>query len=108
MTGRSSDYSRIRTLEQLRAERLRLSMLIELQETRLRDDGRHLRGMFSLSYLTGIVSRHVDSWQELVCRVYGFVRCVTTLFRRPVAAEPEGDAAGCTTATRASGKASVG
>ena len=105
MTGRSSDYSRIRTLEQLRAERFRLSMLIEMQEARLREDGQQLRGVFSFTYLTGAVSRHFDSWQELVCRISGFIRFVKSLFCRPV---PEEGSAESTTAARTSGKASVG
>lgn len=68
-------YDRIASLDALRAERERLDWMIELREVELVQRWGRFREMFSIGYVTGIVSQRLEYVQSLM-------RIATLGFRR--------------------------
>ena len=82
ITGRSMDYAEIRTLRQLRAERRKLGRVLGLQEQLLQEDYRTVKGFFSVSYVTGVVFKKLESWQNILRIAFDAYLFAMAFFRK--------------------------
>ncbi len=78
----SRHYAEIRTLEQLRAERQKLNRVLEMQEQLLQEDYRTVKGIFTVSYVTGMVVKRLESWQHILRAVFDAYLFTMAFFRK--------------------------
>ena len=81
-TANNNDYSSIRTLAQLRAEREKLRWQIELQEERLERDWYTVRNALSLAGIIKAAMCKVESIQSLATGIAEGYRAISAIFNR--------------------------
>ena len=92
-TRNKGRYDRIGSLSELRTERERLDWMIEAREGELVREWGRFREMFSIGYVTGVVTQKMEHLQALVRTAYSGFQTALSLFRRE-REEGEEDAAG--------------
>lgn len=78
----NKDLSRIRTLSELRETRERVNWEIDITEDKLVDEYYAVKGMFSISYLTGLLASRMNSLQSLLGTIYNGYVFARSLFVR--------------------------
>jgi len=74
-------YAEIRSLQQLRIEREKLSWMIENQEKALREDYNDFRTMLSWSYISNVAMEALGSVSALVSGIVSGAQMLFSLFR---------------------------
>lgn len=74
-------YAGIRSLQQLRIEREKLSWMIENQEKALREDYNEFRSMLSWSYISGVAMEALGSVSTVVNGIVSGAQMIFSLFR---------------------------
>ena len=71
--------ARIRSMEQLRAERQRIDWMIETREEAIQKDLAEVRELFSWDYLSGMA---MSAIQPFASGLIGSIQTIMSLFRR--------------------------
>ena len=74
-------YDQIASLNELRNERERLDWMIEAREDELMREWGRFRGMFTISYVTGVVTQKMEYLQTLIRTAYHGFQTAFSLFR---------------------------
>lgn len=85
-------YTRLKTLADVKAERIRISNEIDRAEERLQDDYERITEMFSIDYLMGVVSEktaRIYSMIQWISSGYSFVASIIQKYRKPQVAEEQ-------------------
>ncbi len=84
-------YDRLGSLTELRSERERLDWMIEAREEELVREWSRFRGMFTIGYVTGVVTQKMENLQALIRSAYSGFQSALSLFRREKTVQEEID-----------------